>query len=420
MNSPDKEITVSTFTTYEGLVDHFVQSTGIYFPKMAAGRGEFFRGFSRWLQRSVASRPTSVIAPDPAQGLALPNALQILTSALAQSGKSAGENDAGLLMEKYGLTKRMLTQPVSTLSGGELLLLNYARAEAQSGYVRTLTACNPIFWLNPARHRYWLNLCSHFAAVNRSVEILIMRGDQLDSQAESERFPALDPLTVNLIVDKPLVIFPEIQFPVFHAASRLQYLWKSMSGEIYSPFLLTGDNGIGKSIFARLLAGVYQASSGKVAINAENGSGNVRLLFQEAITQLFAMSPSEYLARAFSASEALLDEAKRLFSDIMQTVCDSADPGNGRVDNSLLAGKACLIAARLAERPALILLDEPGWGLSRLEAGRLVFNTCRLAHSLGTGVGIISHQPEWHAFAASDLKLTKFATEQVEISHEHC
>ncbi len=36
MNSPKKEIAVSAFATYEGLVDHFVQSTGIYFPSLAA------------------------------------------------------------------------------------------------------------------------------------------------------------------------------------------------------------------------------------------------------------------------------------------------------------------------------------------------------------------------------------------------
>lgn len=418
MNSPEKEVSITAFATYEGLVDHFVQSTGIFFPKMAAGRSEFFQGFSQWLHRSAVSRPRSVIAPDPAQGLALPNALQILTSALAQSGKSASENDAGMLIEKYGLTKKILTQPVSTLSGGELLLLNYAKAEAQSSFVKTLTACNPVFWLNPARHKYWQSLCNHFAAENRSVEILIMRGDQLDSHAGSERFPTLDPLPVNLVIEKPLVNFPEIQFPVFHSASKLQYLWKPASRNIFSPFLLTGDNGIGKSIFARLLAGVYQVSSGKIAVGAESRS--VRLLFQEAITQLFAMSPFEYLARVFSSSEALLDEAKGFFNEIMQSIGNPTDSGDARYSSSLLAGKASLIAARLVEKPALLLLDEPGWGLSRLDAGRLVFNTCRLAHSLGTGVGIISHQPEWHAFAASELKLAKIASDQVEISHERC
>ena len=418
MNSAEKKMTISAFDTYEGLVDHFVQATGIFFPKMAAGRGEFFRGFSQWLGGLKQSRPQAVITPDPAQGLALPNAMQILTSALSQSGRSAGETDAATLIEKYGLTTKMLTQPVSTLSGGELLLLNFAKAEAQCRHVSVLTACNPIFWLNPARHKFWLNLCENYEASDKKVEALILRGDHLDAHSHSDKFEPVAPLPLNLQINRPLIDFPEIQFPVFHAASRLQYSWASEPGEIFSPFLLTGDNGVGKSIFARLLAGILPVSSGRAFIVNSDGNSMVRLLFQESITQLFALAPSEYLMRVFSASKELFEQVTRLFRELMQSVCSGKSSDDTRVWSSLLAGKACLIAARLVEKPALLLLDEPGWGLSRHDAGKLVFNTCRLAHQLGTGVGIISHQPEWHDFTRSNLKLKQIEPEQVEISHE--
>lgn len=418
MNSVEKMKTLAAFDNYEALVDYFVESTGIFFPKMAAGRGEFFRGFSQWLSHLRTSKPQAVITPDPAQGLALPNAMQILTSALNQSGKSASEEEACMLIEKYGLTTNILTQPVSTLSGGELLLLNFAKAEAQCSHVKALSACSPVFWLNRTRHKYWFNLCRHYESFNKTVDVLILRGDELDTNAVSDNFPLVEPLPVNLLIERPLVNFPEIQFPVFHAASKLLYSWASETNEVFSPVLLTGDNGVGKSIFARLLAGILPVSSGRAFINTPGGNRIVRLLFQEAITQLFALSPFEYLKRVFSASGALLSEATRLFRELMLAVCPENASETNQNANSLLAGKACLIAARLAEKPALLLLDEPGWGLSRQDAGRLVFNTCRLAHRLGTGVGIISHQPEWHAFAASNLKLKKIAPEQVEISHE--
>lgn len=418
MNSAEKKMTISAFDTYEGLVDNFVQSTGIFFPKMAAGRGEFFRGFSQWLGCLRKSKPLAVITPDPAQGLALPNAIQIITSALNQSGSNSGEAEAAMLIEKYGLHTQMLTQPVSTLSGGELLLLNFAKAEAQCGHVTALAACNPVFWLNHSRHKYWLNLCRHYEIQEKPVDVLILRGDQLDVSAGSDKFPPVAPLPVNLLVDAPLVNFPEIQFPVFHAASKLQYSWASGPEEISSPFLLTGDNGVGKSIFARLLAGILPISAGRASVMNSEGNRNVRLLFQEAIAQLFAMSPFEYLRRVFSSSRALFAEAVGLFRSLMQAMLSKQLSDDDQIWNSLLAGKACLIAARLAEKPALLLLDEPGWGLSRSDAGNLIFNTCRLAHQLGTGVGIISHQPEWHDFAASNLKLKKIAPEQVEISHE--
>lgn len=417
MNYAEKKINVFAFDTYEGLVDHFVQSTGIFFPKMAAGRSEFFRAFSQWLNRSTQSRSRAVITPDPAQGLALPNALQILTSALNQSRKNAGTAEASELLEKYGLTPKILTQPVNTLSGGELLLLNFAKAEAQCSHVKGLAACNPVFWLSPARHKFWLNLCDSYEAADKNVEALVLRGDHLDSSSRSDKFSSVDALSVNLLIDSPLVNFPEIQFPVFHAASKLLYSWVSETDEVFSPFLITGDNGVGKSIFARLLAGILPISSGRAAIMNPDDKRTVRLLFQEAITQLFAMSPFEYLGKAFSASIALFNEATGLFRELMQSIYSDKLSGDTRNWNSLLAGKACLIAARLAEKPALILLDEPGWGLSRHDAGMLVFHTCRLAHQRETGVGIISHQPEWHDFARSNLKLKKIAPEQVEISH---
>jgi len=418
MNYAEKKINVFAFDTYEELVDHFVQATGIFFPKMAAGRSEFFRAFSQWLNRSTQSSSRAVITPDPAQGLALPNALQILTSALNQSRKNAGTAEASELLEKYGLASKILTQPVNTLSGGELLLLNFAKAEAQCSHIKGLAACNPVFWLNPARHKFWLNLCDSYKAADKNVEALVLRGDHLDSSSRSDKFPSVDALSVNLLIDSPLVNFPEIQFPVFHAASKLLYSWVSETDEVFSPFLITGDNGVGKSIFARLLAGILPVSSGRAFIVNSDGNSMVRLLFQESITQLFALAPSEYLMRVFSASKELFEQVTRLFRELMQSVCSGKSPDDTRVWSSLLAGKACLIAARLVEKPALLLLDEPGWGLSRLDAGKLVFNTCRLAHQLGTGVGIISHQPEWHDFTRSNLKLKQVEPEQVEISHE--
>jgi hypothetical protein len=225
MISAEKNIVVSTFDTYEELVDQFVQSTGIFFPKMAAGRSDFFRGFSQWLNGTTPGRPWAVITPDPAQGLALPNAMQILVSALNQSGRTAGEADVSALIEKYGLKTTILTQPVSTLSGGELLLLNFAKAEAQCDHVNALAACNPVFWLNPARHKYWLDLCRHFEVAGKNIDALVLQGDQLDTSSRGNKFPPVESLPMSLIIDRPLVNFPEIQFPVFHAASRLQYSW---------------------------------------------------------------------------------------------------------------------------------------------------------------------------------------------------
>jgi ABC-type branched-subunit amino acid transport system ATPase component len=75
--------------------------------------------------------------------------------------------------------------------------------------------------------------------------------------------------------------------------------------------------------------------------------------------------------------------------------------------SSMLAVKAMLIAIRLAQRPAALILDEPDWGLTRTVAIALVLITVEKAHALGIPVIVISHKPWWRSLAASVVQVEK-------------
>lgn len=407
------------FTCFEDLIDHFVDSTGVFFPRLTEGQASFFSGFSRWFAtpRHQKKPGFAMILPDPAQGLAFPNAFDVLAPVMGKSRQSVSRDDVIALLAQYSLPPAILTQPVSTLSGGELLLLNYAKASAQTSFVTGLKACNPVFWLNPVRYHLWNSLCDCYQTAGLTAEALVLKGDVLAGDQTMPEQAAISSLPFHLQISRPVVQFDEIQFPVFHPARTISFFVDGdESFSALSPMIITGDNGVGKSLFARLLAGVLNVSAGRVRTTATSGSRIVRLLFQESISQLFAMNLHEHRRSVFAAFAEGRTRAEELFNDLLVRVCGDSDYTQpDRRSDTLLAAKIGLISERLAESPALLLLDEPGWGLSRDDACKLVYHTTAVAHSLGTAVAIISHQPQWHAIAAGNLCLSRISADEVQL-----
>ncbi|MDD3000182.1 MAG: ABC transporter ATP-binding protein [Candidatus Riflebacteria bacterium] len=409
---------ISKFNTFETLVDSFVASTGVYFPKLSEGRNSFFKGFYNWLSTERTPSNCSLITPEPLQALSLPNPAQVMYSALRPILNSPSEDCIKEYLSKYGLDPSISTQPITTLSGGEMLLLNFAKAEAQAEYSERLIASNPVFWLNSSRYHHWQSLKEFYGSKQKSIDVLVLNGDTYFDNAQTNDDFKIHPLEFKLSIKEPKVIFPEIRFPIYHAARTITY---KCHKEIIvkSPFLISGDNGVGKSIFSGMLSSIVNISSGDLSIEALNGETASRLVFQEAVSQCFAKTPEKLINDVFCADLERNQSALNVFRNLLSEF-NNPDQ-HQECENktyTLLALKIALIAERLADKPALLLLDEPGWGLSNKDAQLLVYKVSQVAHDLGVALGIVSHQPTWHKFAASKLTLKRLSQNEVDIEYE--
>jgi energy-coupling factor transporter ATP-binding protein EcfA2 len=62
---------------------------------------------------------------------------------------------------------------------------------------------------------------------------------------------------------------------------------------------------------------------------------------------------------------------------------------------TMLQAKLSLAVERLVTPTSLLILDEPGWCLSKQIARAYLAAITEIAHSMGTALLIISHQDHW-------------------------
>ena len=402
---------VHRFHSFEEQVAFFTERTGVHLPRMTFGKGAFFKDLGQW-SNTYSSQAQDVdcvhILPDPVQGLSFPRAVDVLSSALSLSSHAIEVDEIYTLLKIFGLPREKATQPVISLSGGEMLLLNFAKAKAMLPAVDGVVACSPIHWLNENSYHYWEKLVSACHERERFVDVALLTGEPFIDEEAAKPDTVIEPVPMvawQLALDRPAVEFQEIRFPSYHPASRIAYELADGPGlmELQSPMLMTGDNGVGKSIFAKLLSGILKPAKGGLGIKAPNGTGYARLIFQDAIDQLFGKSIDGHLGWVFRFNRKKRDAAREIFAELDNVMRDyfknrpQAAKALGLKDehNTLLQAKISLIAERLANRPPVLVLDEPGWALSGPIARKLVETVCRLAGKMKVAIILISHHVRW-------------------------
>jgi energy-coupling factor transport system ATP-binding protein len=161
--------------------------------------------------------------------------------------------------------------------------------------------------------------------------------------------------------------------------------------------LVTGHNGSGKTTLLRVLAGLTQASGGRVRVPAaprrERPRGGVGLLFQNPQRNLFERTVAEEIAFGLRRLGWPRSSVRRRVEELLD-LCDLA-PHRDRSPLRLSFGEQhrVALASVLAPEPALLLLDEPFSGLDPEARGRLLDGVAREQARLGAAVVVASHDP---------------------------
>ncbi|EFK06258.1 conserved hypothetical protein [delta proteobacterium NaphS2] len=419
-------LSINFFDSYEEQLDHFAKMTKVSLLPMTKGRLAFLGQLGIWFRdygSEDAPLPVSYILSNPSQGMSFPTPADVLGTVLAMYMDTHNVDcEAVDLLAEFGLDDDKASQSIVSLSGGELLLLNYAKAKAMLPMVNGLVACSPVYWLNKLRYKYWDALLADYTNNSRAIDVALLEGEEFPNHEDCTAIVCgqqTDPkrLRWKLLANNPKVVFPEIQFPSHHPEFSLHFLSEVVEFDLMSPTLVTGDNGIGKSILAKVMAGIITPVEGSIFSLSENGKGNARLILQDSIHQLFGMSVDNHLDWAFRFDGTKANAARSIYSNIEKSLKKLLNEmrfesltalGEAGQRSTLLQAKICLVAERIASLPPLLILDEPGWGLSKTSAQCLVWEICKQAHDHGIAVAIISHHPScWDGLINSQIELTK-------------
>jgi energy-coupling factor transporter ATP-binding protein EcfA2 len=287
--------------------------------------------------------------------------------------------------------------------------------------VKGIVACSPVFWLNKNRYKYWKRLVEEYKKNDRIIDIALLNGEPFpnsnctDTEYSVEDVP---PIEWTLKMEQLEILFDAIEFPTYHPESTIQYVTNKDSDiNLKSPTLLTGDNGVGKSIFAKILSGIIKPTAGNFSIHSPSGEGTARLLFQDSIDQLFGKSIDGHFDWVFLFDRYKGMLAKKIYDEIdfsMRIYLKDFESmglpalGSQSKRNTLLQTKISLISERLASLPSVLILDEPGWGLSRTIARKLIEIVSQQASRHNIAVLLISQQPDfWNGIIHSHLHFAK-------------
>ena len=403
------------FRHYEALEDAFRRRIHTLLPRTHAGPARFWTDF----QRLFDAWPTQgadcselYITSNPRDCLAFGTPRQVLRAAMmtARPSTMPATVDVKALAGRFALQNH-LDQLVRSLSGGETVRLALAKAFIRGRRADRITLASPFSWLSLANRRYFYDLAAHCREQSKCLEVFALAGEDNTLAAPIEATSLQGP-GFRLSFRKARVVLNSI-FDRLHDRRRLAAI---DDGEfnLVSPCLLQGDNGQGKSLVAKALAGAA-LSEGYAGLDTAGKIGRVRLLLQDLINQTM-MRRFQQLAVATDAAAAA--ETGRLYdairgdmleSDVLApTEARSFDEGC-RAYNAptLLELKILLAAMRLASNSTAIIMDEPDWGLRQSIAMAFVRGVIRAAHGVGIPVLLISHKPWWQEWAGSTLQVRK-------------
>ena len=413
MNSSLRQ-TTTYYQTYEDREEAFRRSVYSLIPRKYSGPKLFWNDFGRVSLDELmtfSKRRIAYITSNPRDGLAFGTPWQVLSAAVLCA--HGGDGDFGLSIDEIAAEfdiEENLKQPIRTLSGGETVKLALAKAAAGAQVCEQLIIASPFSWLSRRNTDYFNQLLDIYRRLDTPVDLFALEGE--------DSIEPIDPVWWRKTFEAAGIDFSlklrDVQIPLGTAINPIQSresfaLIEDFEAALYSPCMIVGDNGQGKSLVAKVLTGAI-SYDGEAEINSGSNSGPVRLLFQDVVTQTLLRS-FDAIAASLPTHNGLnpLELYNKLLDAYMHNVGHldegfSAPEPNGSHDfRTLLEIKIILVAVRLCGAPRALILDEPDWGLTRNAAIAYVAAIIKVAHELGIPVILISHKPWWNGIAGSTV-----------------
>jgi ABC-type Mn2+/Zn2+ transport system ATPase subunit len=401
------------FKTYEEREEAFRKSVFSLIPRKYSGPKLFWKDFGRITTRELSKliqQPIAYITSNPRDCLAFGTPWQVLTAVkiCAQKTKKDFTAPVEQIAQDFNLQEN-LYQPIRTLSGGEAVKLTLAKSFIAAKFSNRLIIASPFSWLSRYNTIHFKNLVQHYIDLGIPIELLALEGEDSKEQIEPKSFSGKnsgEPVDFSITLKKVRIALGSSLNPMI--SQETYALVENLETDLISPCLIIGDNGQGKSLIAKVLAGAIPFG-GVVKILREGRKGPTRLLFQDVITQTLLRSFDTIAASPFRmAGERPMELYEKILQEYMFNLDNSVTklPETVSVDTSfhtLLEIKLILVAVRLCGQPCALVLDEPDWGLNRASAIAFVSAIIEVAHTLGTPVFLISHKPWWQSIANSTI-----------------
>lgn len=425
------------FYTYEDLLDFLDRETGFAPPRIIEGRQNFLGKFNKWFfnfnDNHTDEKKWKCIFPDPSLGLSYPYPIDEISVAASLALQNSDKLFAQQILNDYHLDEKISKRQTITLSGGELLLLNFAKAHTSKEITDRIFICTPTQWLHPTKYGLLKALIKQYEDSEKEINLLFMEGEESELNKRKSNTSILEteskiksPIPWSLNFKDLIVEFEEQTFPKPSAANKIKYKPYHFDNELQSPTLLIGDNGVGKSVFVRLLSGIIKPTKGEFTVRCLGNEGYARVLMQDSLDQLFGETIDNHLSRVFTHDKDRGKKAKEIYASMLETLRERVkDDYNLRTKKltatdsnfieTVLQVKFALTAERIESKPPLLILDEPDWCLSKQLTTLFTEIVVEIAHKNQIPVLIITHLNSWYSEYTNSILEFKKGKENNEV-----
>lgn len=413
------------FGTYEAREEAFRKRVFTLIPRKYAGPKLFWKDFGKITINELLQfikQPIAYITSNPRDCLAFGTPWQVLTAAALRVRRGDNQFSVNIpeIAEVFGIMEN-LYQPIRTLSGGEAVKVSLAKSFVVSSSINRLIIASPFSWLSRENFVYFTKLFQHYRNRDIPVDLFALEGED-SNETVSGHEACLEVgnfrVEFNLNLDDVRILLGSSLNPIYSEQTYARV--GNFHQKLSSPCLIIGNNGQGKSLVAKALAGAY-SYQGAAEIGCEGKTGPPRLLFQDVITQTLLRSFDaiarsaicQDMAKPMALYEKILNAYRSCAKESASGYIPS-DPFEDWGFRSLLEVKAVLVAIRLCGEPSALIIDEPDWGLTRAAAIAFVSAIISVCHEFGVPVILISHKPWWFTLANSILRVQRTAKKMEE------